>query len=475
MPTPVDRSDGDSRLSSAPPPLAEQPRLSAQARSTSGRTGNGVCVREVGPAARIVTANAGDHPLVLQLLVQTRQKALAEDFQSRLDEPNYRPSDRLLVRREKALIAHVHVAGHIAWFEEQRVPVVKLEDFAVLPEYRDTDYDRELLAAAESIATAEGAVLNLVQAEYPDWFEKRGWTYLRGQGHTRASARAVLAHLDAQETARRRRRTGVEVRTWRHFELDYVRRVYDETAPELWGPLYRSEACWQWLIGRKAQDQVLLAVQRSKASALNGDGADHGREHAAGYAVVSGSSIVEMMTLAKFAAARVQLLARACREAMDRDHHSISLYTPAVDPLHELLVTAGGAWIDDRTAAGPRWMVRLLSPERWVERCYPLWRRRARAAGIARPLELGIVAGDVSYRFTLTRRSSRLEPCASLPAERIECDKSTFESLLIGNLALSAAITRGQLKLSHPHLAAPVMALFPPRLFWQSPLELIQL
>jgi len=475
MPTPVNRSNGDSPVSDVPPPIVDGSRVAATARSALSRAGDSACVRDLGQGARIVTANAGDHPFILQLLVQTRQAALAEDFQSRLDEPNYRTSDRLLVRRSKSLLGHVHVASHIAWFEGQRMPVVKLEDFAVLPEYCRVSYDQELLAAAESIAAAEGAVLGVAHAENPACFERRGWTYLRGQGHTRASARAVLAHLDAQETARRRRRTPLEVRTWRHFELDHLREAYDQTAHELWGPLYRSEACWQWLIGRKAQDQVLLAVQRAKPAALNGDGLEQGDEQTAGYAALNSSCIVEMMTLPKFAAARVQLLARACREAMDRDHHSISLYTPAADPLHELLVTAGGAWISDRTAGGPRWMVRLLSPQRWVERCYPLWRRRARIAGIARPFELGVLAGGASYRFTLTRRSSRLEMTAALPAERIECDATTFESLLVGNLAVNAAIKRGQLRLSHPELAGPLMAIFPPRLFWQSPLELLRL
>jgi hypothetical protein len=305
---------------------------------------------------------------------------------------------------------------------------------------------------------------------------------LRGQGHTRASARAVLAHLDAQELARRRR-VGVQVRTWRHFELDHVRQVYDQTASDLWGPLYRSEASWQWLIGRKAQDQVLLAVQRAKPTLANGhagrtengDAAEHTEEHVVGYAVVRGSCIIEMMTLPKFGAARVQLLARACREAMDRDHQWISLYTPAADPLHELLVTAGGAWIDGRNSTGPRWMLRLLAPEKWVERCYPLWRRRARLGGVTRPFEVGLSAGEAKFLFTLTRRSSRLERVDTLPPDYLEGERPALESLLVGNLAVNRAIARGDLRLSRPELGGPVTALFSPRLFWQSPLELMRL
>src|SRR5262245_14594274 len=56
------------------------------------------CLRDLSGGARILAGHAADHPLVLELLVHTRQAPLAEDFQSRLDEPSYRPSNRLLVR-----------------------------------------------------------------------------------------------------------------------------------------------------------------------------------------------------------------------------------------------------------------------------------------------------------------------------------------------------------------------------------------
>ncbi len=481
MPTPSERNSCDCEVGDAQPMCGDdKSRIVAATQLPLIRNGDPSCMRELEHGARIVTGNTGDHPLILQLLIQAQQAPLAEDFQSRLDEPNYRPGNRLLVRRNKELLAHVHVANHIAWYEGQRIAIVKLEDFAMLPEYRDTSYDRELLAAAETIAAGEGAVLGLVHTDRPEWFERRGWSMLRGQGHTRASARAVLAHLDAQELTRRRRRTNIHVRTWRHFELDQVRQLYDLTAANFWGPLNRSEAGWQWLIGRKAQDQVLLAVQRGKSGAtvaIDGEAADADRaeERAVGYAAVSGSCIVEMITAPNFSSARVQLLARGCREAMDRDHHSISLYTPAADPLHELLVTAGGAWIDAAASNEPRWMVRLLSPERWIERCYPLWRRRARAAQVPRPFELGFVTPEASYHLTLTRRSARIEPSTALPADQIHCDGPTFESLLTGNLSVQTAVPRGMLRLSRLELAAPLAALFPARLFWQSPLELMRL
>jgi hypothetical protein len=120
-------------------------------------------------------------------------------------------------------------------------------------------------------------------------------------------------------------------------------------------------------------------------------------------------------------------------------------------------------------------MVRLLSPERWIERCYPLWRHRARTADVPRPFELGLVTPEASYHLIITRRSSRLEQTATLPPDQVHCDRPVFDSLLTGNLAIPQAVAQGKLRLSRPELGAPLSALFPARLFWQSPLELMRL
>jgi len=150
------------------------------------------CLRELGSGTRIVAGNAGDHAFVLQLLVEAYQCPLAEDFQSRLDEPSYKPSDRLLLQREQRLIGHVQMLKQIGWFQGQRCPLVKLQDFATLPEYRSADFEKTLLDVAESTAVTEGAILGLVQTDRPEWFEQHGWSCFRGQGYTRANTRAIL-------------------------------------------------------------------------------------------------------------------------------------------------------------------------------------------------------------------------------------------------------------------------------------------
>src|SRR5262245_30219477 len=99
----MERRDAVSQVQSAQPAASSRsPRVFAPLASRSAES---PCVRELGGRARIVAGSQGDHAQVLELLVHTRQAQLAEDFQSRLDQPTYRPGNRLLVRRDRSLIA----------------------------------------------------------------------------------------------------------------------------------------------------------------------------------------------------------------------------------------------------------------------------------------------------------------------------------------------------------------------------------
>jgi len=463
------------------------------------------CLQQLDDDTQIRAGNIGDHSRVLQLLVQAYQTPLAEDFPSRLDEPLYQPNDRLLLERGAELIGHVQVSKLIGWFHGQRCPITRLQDFITLPEHRSHDFDSPLLAMAESVAINEGAILGWIRTERPEWFEQHGWSCCRGQGHTRANTRGILSHLDAHQSKRRYHDSTITVRTWRHFQLDSILKVYQQISTNMWGALQRSLETWQWLVGRKAHDQILIAVEESSCPAnpsvadanfsdavapisetgLSDVGPSENRSdlanqpHVVGYAIVRDSCIVEMLTLPGHEAVRTALLAQACRDAIDRDHHFVSLHTPTTDPLHELLVTAGGSWIADSAASGGQWMLKLLAPSRWVERLYPLLHERAREAGIQRPLDIDFAINDFPsgqqlQRLTLTRRSSRLESIPHSPAP-IQCRWQTLQDLLTSNLTFPEAIAQGKLRTSHLSLLRMLAALFPPKLFWQSPFPLLKL
>jgi GNAT superfamily N-acetyltransferase len=426
------------------------------------------CLQELSNGIKIVAGNAGDHGRVLSFLSRHYQTVLSDDFQSRLDEPSYEPSDRMLLVRGGDMLGHAQITRQSLWFDHERLPVAAIRDFAVLPEMHAMGLREPLLETAEETALAEGAVLAIARVEQPEFFAAHGWSTYRSQGHTRANTRSLLAHITAQQAARKHRHPHAEIRTWWHFELDAIQPVYEQVAAAMWGTIHRNDDAWRWLVGRKAHEQILVAVKH-KSEATNS-----APIQAVGYAVLRDANIVEMFTLPGHSGVRPQLVARACRDAIDRDHHFVSLHTPPTDPLHELLVTAGGTWIPGNTHAG-QWMCKLLSPEKWVERLYPQLYRRAREAGIPRPLELGFAVGDHRYRFVFTRRSVRLEHALTLAAVDVTCDAAAFQDLLLSNLAWPAAVERGRLRLENAKIAPVLTALFPPRLFWQSPFEQLRL
>jgi hypothetical protein len=438
------------------------------AHSSGTKRWQNACLLELGPKTRIVVGNAGDHGRELAMLAQHYQASLSDDFQSRLDEPCYEPSDRMLVVHRNELIGHAQVSRQSAWFDHERIPIAAVRDFVIPAELQSAGLREPLLEMAESMATCEGGILATARPEQPEFFAAHGWSLCRAQGHTQANTRALLAHLTAQLAARKHRQPEIEVRTWWHFELEAIQPVYEQVVSAMWGSSYRSDDMWRWLVGRKAHDQILIAIKHKQDEPANSK-----KLNVVGYAVVRDSCIVEMMTLPGHSLVRPMLLARACRDAIERDLHFISLHTPPTDPLHELLVTAGGSWQPNQLCS--QWMYKLLSPEKWVERLYPQLYRRAREAGIPRPLELGFAVGEQRYRFVFTRRSVRLEHALPAAPVNVTCDAVAFQNMLLGNLTWQSAIERGIVEIDDSKRAAMLSALFPPRVFWQSPFELLRL
>jgi predicted acetyltransferase len=407
-------------------------------------------------------AHAGDHALVYALLRAANQTPSYEDFVAWLDEPSYEPSDRLLIKRGEQIIAHVQLLQRTAWFDGVKIALGSLQDLAILPEFSQGGYEQRLLAAAEEQLLEAQSVVSLVRTDRPEPFRAAGWADVRGQGYSEVGIGDLLAHLSAQASLSSRRLRALQIRRWRHVELDAVRAVYSAAVSNCWGALHRAEAYWRWLVGRKAHSDLIVAVE----------GDDQWQELQAdsqivGYAVNQGARILEVCGMPEHARATPRLLVRACQDAIEQDHHTISLHTPASDPLHELIVTAGGKWSGPDHGDRSTLLVKLLDPGRWVEAIYPILRRRAKTAGLPRPLQLCFDTGEVHYRLLVTRRSSRLIPDDAATADVI-CDPEVFASLLLGNLNITKAGDAGRIRFANDEVRQRVASLFPPALFWQS-------
>lgn len=434
---------------------------------------------------RIVVGNVGDHVLVVELLRAAGHAHSAEDFASWLDEPSYEPADRLVVRREGRIAGHVQVLFRTAWFGGVKLPVAGLIDLAVLPELQLAGWESRLLAAAEQLMRDEGAIVSVVRTDRPDALAHAGWAAARSQGFTQANTRDILSHLTTQAAIRRPGKAPFHVRLWRHFELEALMPVYRAAAHGRWGALARSEPYWHWLMTRKAHDRVIVAIEGpDPAHDLEESDAPreesgpipdkaHSMPRIVAYAVVQGSGVIELCCRPEYEVALPHVLARACQDAIEQDHHTITLHTAVDDPMHEVLVTAGGTWSSNAKTANGSLMAKLLDPVRWIEQMYPLLHCRAKKSGVQRPCEFGMAVDDCRYRFRLTRRSSRLEPC-STAAEDVRCDELTLGSLLVGNASAACLLESGRLIVHQEDVARHLTALFPGQLFWQSPLDVLR-
>ena len=419
--------------------------------------------------ARLAAAHTGDHGLIYALLRAANQSPTHHDFVSWLDEPSYSISDRLLVKEGERVVAHLQVLNRAALFENVRVPVGIVQDLAVLPELLPLGYDRLLLDAAERAMRESHAAMSFARTPRPEPFLAAEWSETATRGYSQCNVGDLLAHLTAQAPAGSRPSRGLRIRLWRHIELDAVRAVYRATSAEHWGALCRSEQYWHWLVGRRAHSDLIVAV----------DGPDAWEDlstesRIVGYAVTHGPQVLELCGLKEYGRAAPRLLERACQDAIERDYHTISLHTPADDPLHELVVTAGGSWCSDERGAGGTLLVKLLDPERWIGALDPVLRARTRAAGIARPCELGFDVEGARYRLILTRRRSRLVG-DDAGAVDVWCTARAFSNLLVGNLSADAAGENGQLEVTGENTPRLLSALFPPSLFWQSPFDTLRM
>jgi predicted acetyltransferase len=419
-------------------------------------------------AIRLVTGHAGDHMLVYTLLRAANHAPSYEEFLAWIDEPTYEPTDRLLVKFGSRIIAHVQVLDRVAWFHGVKLPVGGVEGLATLPEYRDAGYERLLVSAAEQAMRDSQAVVAFARTDRLDLYRAGGWSEVGCPRYTEANVNDVLARLASSPSASAtlaRRARPLKIRLWRQVELDALLAVDRHTAAATWGGLERSEAYWRWLVGRKVHDELIVAI--------------HGRDdweeldtpaHIVGYAMTRGSQVIELATLPTFCRAAEPLLARACQDAIEHDHRSISLHIPATDRLHELMLSASGSW-STSGRRGNTLFVKLLDPARWIENMYEVLLERAKAAGLTRPLTIIFDTGQRKYRLELTRRSGHLIREDAATAD-VTCTPEMLGALLLGNVDVPAAQRSGQMAVRDEMVETCLAALFPLTTFWQSQFDL---
>src|SRR5688572_13393890 len=96
---------------------------------------------------RLAHAKTGDHQAIHRLLVSVFHGPSPAEFHAQLDEPGYEPADRLVVRDDGAIAAHLRLARQTIQLGSVSLPAARFMDLATAPEDRSKGLATDLLAA----------------------------------------------------------------------------------------------------------------------------------------------------------------------------------------------------------------------------------------------------------------------------------------------------------------------------------------
>ena len=412
---------------------------------------------------------AGDHPSVQAFLTSLFHRPSSAEFQAQVDEPQYEPSDRLLLKRGSRLVAHLRISKREMRFGDLALPTAEIRDVATLPEFRRQGCASALLQAADQQMREDGAALGVLNTSDPHFYAKRGWVVFGNQSYSEAGARDVLSQLSALRELRpttfftkvsQQPDTQLNIRLWRHVEEAALIRLYAENTGHLFGPLERSPAYWRWLISRRGYDRIYVAIKGPDKLPL-----DDKLTAIVGYAATKGGRIAELVTTPDHPEAAEHLLARACSEAIELDEYPVRFDAPPNHPLHQVFVDAGGQHHTGLIDQGEVQMAKLFDPMSFLNHLCPQIHGRAKASSLELPTELGIQVDDQRYRIVFNQQRITVVP-GRLGRSYLTCGSGPFAQLLLGHLNVQEAIKAGKLAASTRIAVETANSLFPKLQHW---------
>ncbi len=421
---------------------------------------------KVAPQAawRVTRATPGDHPLVHRFLVSVFQKPSAAEYQAQLEEPSYEPADRLLIKNGDQILSHLRILNRELHFGRLVLPVGIITDVATLPEYRRHGCASALLVAARKILLRDGAALGVLATSESRFYQRHGWFVCGRHCYSTAAPRDIRSHLTFRESERLDQHEPIlkpaphkryNIRLWRHVELAALKRLYGQNMRNTYGALVRSDAYWRWLVGRGGNQQLYVAIDGPDKFEL-----DDALQPIVGYAAARQGRIVELMYSPEHREAAVQLLQRACGDAIEKDFLRVRVDALPQEPLHQLLAEAGAEYRHHEADQGMVFMANIFKPRRFLKMIGSDLAHRAREAGLPRPCQLGLLIDNDKYRLSVSRRNVELIP-GTLGRSYLKCSHYDINQLLMGHLDVRDATESGRLAASTGVALETAVALFP--------------
>lgn len=419
-------------------------------------------------------ASAGDHHTIHRFLLSVGQPVSQGEFQSQLDDPYYEPTDRLLVKRQDQIIAHARTIRREMKVGSLVCPVTWLDEVVSLPEFGGS-CAVPLIQAAETAMLEDGSVLGLVRTRSPQAYLNQGWVICGRHSYASHGARDILSHLSAMRSTEDPTPTALSeseptsepgsIRLWRHIEQAALDRLYSENTADATGALVRGETYWRWLIGRRGYDRLYVAINGPDKMGL-----DDSLASIVGYAAMRDGRISELMTTPGNRQIACDLLARACRDAIENDFHTVRIDLPPGHPLHKIIVAAGGKSCCHESDNGEVFLVKMFDPLAFLDRMRPLIHKRTRASAITIPCELGLQIAEEKVRIAVSRRVARIVP-GKVGRSYLEMDWPELVQMLLGHLDIGQAVKAGRIQPSTRVAIETGSALFPRQPIWYPTLD----
>ncbi len=428
---------------------------------------------------RISPAGPGDHPSIQYLLTCIFHGPSSAEFQAQLEDPYYEPTDRLVAKRGERVVAHLRLSNREMFFGPAMLPITTVTDVATLPEYQNLGCATALLEAADQKMVDEGAAMAILRTSIPQFYARRGWSVCGRHCFSTARPRDILSYLSATQSARDSRVGAniphllnvdvvpreLNIRLWRHVERAALMRLYAANTVGSYGAIRRSEPYWRWLISRRGYDRIYVAIDGPDRFEL-----DDLLSPIVGYAAMREGRIVEMMVSPRHPTVASSLLARACGDAIERDYHTIRFDGAPNDPLHRVIELAGGKHYHHEAENGEVFMVKVYQPLRFLQSLCPQMHERAKAAGLARPSEMGLLVDGERHRIVLNPRSVKLES-GKLARSYMTCTRSQLVQLMCGHVNVQDAAESSRLDISTRVGVDIASVLFPNLPFWRPPFD----
>jgi len=393
-----------------------------------------------------------DHEAVYQTLLHVFHGPDRESFLGALSDPAYLPEQRLLAKVDGRVVSHAHLTHREVRYGSATLPMTGVMWVGTLPEYRGLGFAQNLMRLADDRARAMGAPLQALTTGMPQFYRPLGWGICGRQTYAQALSRNLPQVSDGVIEGR-----GAfwHVRPWRQVELSDLMSLYEGQFANVTGTVVRSEEYWRWMIGRRYAHVIWVACQGDTVR---------------GYAFVKDHKILEIASDPAHPQALRALLGRVRAEALERAYPQVTVHAPVGHPAIEAFQSASGRLFDQEATDGAYSMCHIPALGPFLNCILPELGRRALAAGVTLPLEMGITTEDHRWLIHIEGKSSRVEP-DKLSRRYLTLTPPVLVRLLMGHTSVDDAVAEEGFAASTATALDVARVLFPAQPIWRSPLD----